>query len=167
MATYNSNVWNLKFDSAQHETTTVFGKVAIPAGTSVTSSDTLNLFRARAGTAVVSFWWYTNQWATTQAQGTIGHYATATGSAIDAVSILADIDAEDADVAMSFADALAAPFPPVTQDYFVAVDVGTITDPVSAGEKYALFGAVLARPGDTVTPVYTWNGEASGSLSDE
>lgn len=167
MATYNSNVWNLKFDSAQHETTTVFGKVAIPAGTSVTSSDTLNLFRARAGTAVVSFWLYTNQWATTAGEGVVGHYATATGTAIDAASISADVDAEDAGVTMSFADALAAPFPPVSQDYFVAVDVGTITNPVSAGEKYLLFGAVLARPGDTVTPVYTWNGEASGSLSDE
>lgn len=170
MATYQSNIWNTKIssDGWVGNTGIISGKVVIPATTGIATSDIINLFRLRAGHTILAFHGESSAWGTA-VPGTLGHYGVDDDAAIDADSVIADVDLEDADVFLTFATPLQAQAA-CTEDATVRIVVGTVSTPEVAAVKYLYFSALIAYYGsgtDATTPVYTWNGNASGRLATE
>ncbi len=170
MATYYSNVWNTKTGGTSLAVggNMLCGRLEIPAGTAVATGDILNLCRVRAGTNVLGFHGESNAWGSA-VPGTLGTYGVDDDAAITADNIIADVDLEDADVFLSLATPLAAPFITPTEDYTIRAVVGTVSSGTSAGVKYLNFAVLLGTFGETSSPRYafTYNGAASGTSATE
>ncbi len=163
MATYYSNVWGTPagVSSLTVGGGYICGRVSIPAGTAVATGDVLNLFVLRAGSTILGFHGESNAWGDA-VPGTLGHTDKDGGSnTVDLDSVIADVDLEDADVFLSLATPLQAPFGAVAEDVVVKVVIGSVTNGASAGVKYLNFAALIGTFGNSGGYAYTWNGTAA------
>lgn len=183
MATYYSNVWNTTFgpdDASVGGIVSFAGSVQIPDGVGVVAADVLNLFRLRSGLLVRNVWLYNDDLGS-QVDGTFGHFGVDDGLEIDADSIIADVDFEDAQVRKfengtelvdSAAGAsarlgleFATPFTELTEDAAFKIVLGACSGntATTSGARYVKFIVECVNFGPARAPfAYTWNGLAGG-----